>query len=490
MSERGNFVSGRWRPGRGERFVSHDPATGADVWEGHASSEDDVAEAVAAARDAFDRWSDTPVEGRIDVLERFAALLEQRRDDLAEAISGEIGKPLWESRGEIATMVTKVPASIEAYRSRCAEIRRDLDEAEGLTRFRPHGVVAVLGPFNLPAHLPNGHIVPALLAGNTVVLKQSERAPRVGEEIVALWEAAGAPPGTINLLQGAGPTAGALAGHAGIDGVLFTGSVRVGLSLRRLLVDRPETILALEMGGNNPLVVHEAADGDAAACLTVQSAFVTAGQRCTCARRLIVPAGLRGDAFLERLVRRTRALRIGAWSEQPEPFAGPVIDDAAARRVLDAQSDLVARGGRTLVAVETVSGARAAMLRPGVIDVTAVAERADEEIFGPLLQVVRTRDFDEAIAEARTTAFGLAAGLLSDRRDLYERFRRLVRAGIVNWNRPTTGASGSMPFGGVGKSGNHRPSGFFAADYCSYPVASLEAPSVEMPARLPPGMEP
>jgi succinylglutamic semialdehyde dehydrogenase len=488
VSGRGNLIGGRWRPGRGGALVSHDPATGAPVWEGAAAGDEDVAEAVAAARAAHEPWAEAPLEGRIERLERFRVLVEGRRHALAETISRETGKPLWESRAEVDAMLAKVPFSVEGHRLRCAELRRELDEADGVTRFRSHGVVAVLGPFNLPAHLPAAHVVPALVAGNTVVLKPSERAPLVGEKVAELWEAAGLPAGVINLLQGGADTGAALAADRGVDAVLFTGSLRAGLALRRLLVERPETLLALEMGGNNPLVVHEAADPDAAACLTVQSAFLTAGQRCTCARRLIVPEGAGGDAFLARLVARTRALRVGAWTDRPEPFCGPVIDGAAARRVLDAQAELLLRGARALVQAVPAGGARPAMLRPGIVDVTDVAERADEEVFGPLLQVVRTRHFAAAIDEARATAFGLAAGLLSDRAELYDRFRHAVRAGVVNWNRPTTGASGAMPFGGVGRSGNHRPSGLFAADYCSYPAASLETPRVRMPARLPPGM--
>ncbi|HXE53965.1 MAG TPA: aldehyde dehydrogenase family protein, partial [Tepidisphaeraceae bacterium] len=212
-----------------------------------------------------------------------------------------------------------------------------------------------------------------------------------------------------------------------------------------------------------------------------------AGQRCTCARRLIVPAGEAGDAFLDRLVSMTRDIRVGKYTDDPEPFTGPVISAGAADRVLAAQEELKQKGGRELLELRRM-GDSPAMLSPGLIDVTAIDSRPDTEIFGPLLQVIRVKDFAAAIDEANHTSYGLAAGLLSDNRKLYDEFFRRIRAGVVNWNRQTTGASGSLPFGGVGESGNHHPSGYWAADYCSYPVASLENPKLSMPGQLTPGI--
>jgi succinylglutamic semialdehyde dehydrogenase len=357
------------------------------------------------------------------------------------------------------------------------------------TRYKPHGVVAVLGPFNMPGHLPNGHLVPAILAGNTAVLKPSEQAPLVAWVMAAAWEAAGVPAGVLNLVQGGAHTGRALVDNALIDGVFFTGSVAVGLSLSRALAERPGTILALEMGGNNPLVVHECANLDAAAYLTVLSAYITAGQRCSCARRLIVPTGTQGDAFIDRLMGLIGRVRAGFPADEPEPFLGPVITAATAARLLQAQAQLVARGARVLSEM-TASPRSPALLSPGLIDVTVISPQEDEELFGPILQLVRVRDFDEAVAEANNTRYGLTAGLLSDRRDLYERFYRGVRAGVVTWNRQLTGSSSRLPFGGVGLSGNHRPGAFFAADYCAYPVAAMEADRVALPVHRTPGILP
>jgi len=484
---RDHLIAGEWAEGGGASFESRDPATGDLVWSGREATTQQVADGVSAARRAFRAWSDEPVEKRIEHLRAFEAKLRSERDQLAEAISLETGKPLWESRGEADVMVAKVGVSIDAWRERRAEAQRPVSGARGVVRFRPHGVVAVLGPFNLPGHLPNGHIVPALLAGNTVVFKPSEKTPAVGQLTAELWQGSGLPDGVANLVQGGAQAGAALAGLEDIDGLMFTGSFRVGCALSRTLADRPHKILALEMGGNNPLLVYRASDVNAAAYLAVVSAFITAGQRCTCARRLVLVDGEEADQLLPRLVERTKQIRVGRWTDRPEPFCGPLIDKAAAAAVLEMQRKLLMQGGQPLVEAGAIEDG-SALVSPGIIDMTGVQDREDEECFGPLLQVIRVKDFDAAIEEANRTSYGLAASLLSDDESCYQKFCNRIRAGVINWNRPTTGASGLLPFGGVGKSGNHRSSGYYAADYCSYPVASLEAEKVEMPEKMMPGL--
>jgi len=487
VAAKSHFIDGHWTDGAGAAFESHDPATGQVVWQGWAATGEEIDRAVVAARKASESWADLPLQQRIFFLQQFAEQLKAHRAELAEAISREAGKPRWEALGEVDSMIGKVPVSIDAFNERRRPVEHEAAGGVAAMRFKPYGVVAVFGPFNFPGHLPNGHIVPALLAGNTVVFKPSELTPLVGQKTIELWEAAGLPAGVINLVQGGRETGATLAAQPGIDGLFFTGSSAVGKALSRAFADHPDKILALEMGGNNPLIVHEATDVDAAAYLTIQSAFITAGQRCTCARRLIVPAGEAGDAFLDRLVSMTRDIRVGKYTDDPEPFTGPVISAGAADRVLAAQEELKQKGGRELLELRRM-GDSPAMLSPGLIDVTAIDSRPDTEIFGPLLQVIRVKDFAAAIDEANHTSYGLAAGLLSDNRKLYDEFFRRIRAGVVNWNRQTTGASGSLPFGGVGESGNHHPSGYWAADYCSYPVASLENPKLSMPGQLTPGI--
>ncbi len=489
--ERIHLINGRWQAGKGERFRSTDPATGEPAWSGRAANEEEVDAAMAAARRAFEAWADTDLEQRVAVLQRYADVVKANREPLAEAIWRETGKPRWESRSEADLLVAKVGISVDALRTRQAVRSVEVPSGTGYTRYKPHGVVAVFGPFNLPAHLPNGHIVPALLAGNAVVFKPSERTPLVGQKMGELFVEAGLPDGLVNVVQGGRETGQALIKHPRLDGLFFTGSFAGGRAIHRALADRPDKILALEMGGNNPLIVWEAKDLDAAAYHAVVSAYITAGQRCTCARRLILPDNGSTPALLAKLRDRIERLRVGVPDDEPEPFYGPLIDADAADRMLDAQKDLASRDGDVLIEMKQDphgTGCRA-LLSPGLIDVTEVDDRPDEEWFGPMLQVVRVSDFGAALAEANRTAYGLAAALLSDNESRWKQFYHKVRAGIVNWNGPTTGASSKLPFGGVGKSGNHRPSAYFAADYCAFPVASMENPTLSPPAKPMPGLD-
>jgi succinylglutamic semialdehyde dehydrogenase len=482
-----HYIAGQWQPGQGESLQSLDPVSQAVLWQGQGASAAQVDAAVAAARGAFSQWAARSLDERIGVLERFAACLKSRTDELARVIGEETGKPLWEAATEVNSMVGKVAISIQSYRERTGEKSGPLGDATAVLRHKPHGVVAVFGPYNFPGHLPNGHIVPALLAGNCVLFKPSELTPKVAELTVQCWIESGLPAGVLNLLQGGRETGVALAGHCGIDGLFFTGSSRTGNLLHAQFAGRPDKILALEMGGNNPLIVDQVADVDAAVYTIVQSAFISAGQRCTCARRLLVPQGQWGDTLLARLVQVAGQIRVGRFDEQPAPFMGSVISLQAAAQLMQAQAELLARGATALLAM-TQPQADAALLTPGILDVTAVGERADEELFGPLLQVIRYDGFENAIAEANATAYGLAAGLLSDSRARFEQFWLHSRAGIVNWNKQLTGAASSAPFGGIGASGNHRASAYYAADYCAYPVAGLESESLTLPATLTPGV--
>lgn len=486
--ERGQlFIDGRWIGGRGARFESRDPASGETLWAGNAAAPADVDAAFAAARRASGDWAAQAPAAREAVVRRFAAELEKDKEVLAQAIARETGKVLWDARGEATAMINKVDISVRAFQARTGVTETTAAGATNALRHKPHGVVGVFGPYNFPGHLPNGHIVPALLAGNTVVFKPSELTPHVAEATVQLWERAGLPAGVLNLVQGERATGEAVAAHAELDGLFFTGSERVGHLLHRQFADKPDKILALEMGGNNPLVVGTVADTRAAVHEIVQSAYLSSGQRCTCARRLYVPRGAAGDALVQALAAAVGKIRVGAWNEEPAPFMGPLISAAAANALLAAQQKLIGLGAKVLVESRRLERG-AAFVTPGLLDVTAVRELPDEEYFGPLLSLVRHGTLDEAVALANRTRYGLSAGLLSDRREDYDLFYRKIRAGIVNWNKQTTGASSAAPFGGVGASGNHRPSAYYAADYCAYPVASVESPTLQLPATLSPGL--
>jgi succinylglutamic semialdehyde dehydrogenase len=452
-------------------LTSTNPATGEQVWSGPIG---DAAAEVAAARAAWPAWAAHSHAYRIEAVRRFANVVRKREADFAELIAHETGKPFWEAKTEVGAVVNKVQISVDAYAERTPQ--RKMEAALGnriAVRHKPHGVLAVLGPYNFPAHLPNGHIVPALIAGNAVVFKPSEKTPAVGEFLVRCFHEAKIPEGVVRLLIG-GPDQGrALAGQPGIDGLLFTGSARAGMALHKQFAETPQKILALELGGNNPLVVWGTKDIEAAATIAVQSAFLTAGQRCTAARRLIVEDGKHGP-LLEAIGTIIDRIIVDHPFADPQPFMGPVIDNAAADHVQEQWLNLMMKGGKPLRRLDRPFEERP-YLTPALIDVTDVRDRPDEEIFGPVLQVVRVKDFDAAIDEANHTRFGLAASLIGGTPQMYDQFWANVRAGVINWNKPTNGAPSNAPFGGIGLSGNHRPSAFYAADYCAYPVTSSEA---------------
>jgi succinylglutamic semialdehyde dehydrogenase len=451
-------------------IISTEPATGEELWRGPVG---DVEEIVARARRAWPAWAAQPVSTRMELVRRFANEVRKDAESLAQLIARETGKPLWEARTEVDTVVNKVEISIRAFAERTGQ--RKLDSAlqgTAALRHKPHGVLAVLGPYNFPAHLPNGHIVPALIAGNAVVFKPSEKTPAVGEALVRLFHRAGIAADVIQALVGGVEEGKALVAHPAIDGVLFTGSAHAGIAINRKLAADPGKIVALEMGGNNPIVVWDTPKIHDAAALIVQSAFTSAGQRCTAARRLIVKDDLY-DAVVGEVKRLADRVIVGAPFDDPAPFMGPVIDNAAADGLTESFLYLLGHGGKAIKHLARQDN-ELPFLSPSIIDVTALAERPDVELFGPLLQVIRVDDFDAAIAEANATRFGLSASLIGGSPQDYNRFWANIRAGVVNWNRPTNGASSAAPFGGVGLSGNHRPSAYYAADYCAYPVASAE----------------
>lgn len=441
------------------------------LWRGATS---DVDAAVAAARAAWPNWAAAPLSDRIAIVRSFGNRVKADLESFADCIARETGKPLWEARNEVESVVNKVDISVKAYADRTSQRRFDGKAGtRNAVRHKPHGVLAVLGPYNFPAHLPNGHIVPALIAGNAIIFKPSEKTPAVGAMLIDYFRKAGIPDGVVNIVQGGPDTGKALSGHPGIDGLLFTGSAQTGIALNRQFASRPDKILALEMGGNNPIIVWDTHDLQSAAVLVVQSAFLSAGQRCTAARRLIIKQDLY-DQFIPELKRLVDRLVIDEPHAEVPPFMGPVIDNEAADGLTESFLALMSHGGRPIRHMTRPQPARP-FLSPGIIDVTDMRERPDIELFGPLLQVIRVSTFSEAIDEANNTRFGLSASLIGGTPEQYNEFWANSRAGVVNWNQPTNGASSAAPFGGVGLSGNHRPSAYYAADYCAFPVVSSEA---------------
>jgi len=451
-------------------LVSFEPATGEELWCGAAGNVD---EAIERATDARREWAQQGVGQRMELVRRFANQVRKQAEPFAELIARETGKPLWEARTEVEAVIGKVEISISAYADRTGQKKLNSAlQGTAALRHKPHGIMAVLGPYNFPAHLPNGHIVPALIAGNCVIFKPSEKTPAVGEFLVKCFHDAKVPEGVIQCLQGGADIGKALVEHWMINGVLFTGSARAGIAINRKLASDPGKILALEMGGNNPVVMIDTPKIEDAAVTIIQSAFTTAGQRCTAARRLVVVDSMY-DQIVPAVKKLAERLIVGEPFADPQPFMGTVIDNQTADLLSESFVALMSRGGKPIMHMKRPDE-NLPFLSPSIIDATEMDDRPDIELFGPLLQVIRVADFNEAIMEANNTRYGLSASLIGGGPQDFELFWNESRAGIVNWNRPTNGASSAAPFGGIGLSGNHRPAAYYAADYCAYPVASTE----------------
>jgi succinylglutamic semialdehyde dehydrogenase len=313
------------------------------------------------------------------------------------------------------------------------------------------------------------------VAGNTVVLKPSERTPATALLLGQIASKSGVPAGVFQVAIGDGSVGLALAVHEGVQGVLFCGSSQTGQTLAKRLAGRPDRLLSLRLGGNNPLVVWDTPSLDDAAVLVVQSAFGCAGQRSTAARRLIVRDTL-ADDLLARVKTLADRIICGAPFDEPAPFMGPVIAPEMADGLTQSFIWLMSNGGHPIKHMQRLKDGLP-FISPAIIDVTSMATRPDVELYGPLLQVVRVPDFDAAIAEANATRYGLAAGLIGGTQQDYGQFWARVRAGQIHWNRTTTASLPAAPLGTVGVSGNFRAGGVYMTDACAYPVASAEAES-------------
>ncbi len=450
-----------------------------------------VDEAVAEARAAAKPFRRLGLEARKALVRAYQARLRVHAEDIARAIAREIGKPLWEARTEVSAMIAKVDVSIsEGLRFTQTEVLADLP---GEIRYRPHGVAAVIGPFNFPGHLPNGQIVPALLLGNSVVFKPSEKGPVTAAWMARCFAEAGLPRGVVQVVQGDGVVARRLVGHEGVDAVLFTGSVHVG---KRILADTAHTpgkLVALELGGKNASIVLDDADVERAAREIAFSAFATAGQRCTATSRVMVHRAV-AARLVERLAAAAERAVVG-YPFAEGVFAGPVISLEARDRFLLAIEAARAHGfeARAKGGALEVSGRRGGYLRPSVHVAPAAGARApgytDSELFGPDLAVHVVNDDAEALALANATSFGLAAAVYTSSADRFEAFADELEVGVVHWNRSSAGASGRLPFGGVKDSGNHRPAGILAGLQCASPVGVYLAPPASSSLPVWPGLD-
>ncbi len=465
---RGDYIDGAWvRPSGDQVIRSVNPATDGDVVLEAPTDAAHAAQAVAAAHAAWPAWAALSVDDRVAALRRFARELEPRQEALARAITAEMGKTLRESRQEARSLVDRVNLVIDEQLPRVAPWTAP--GVAGETRYHPLGVIAVIGPFNFPLHLVHSHVIPALATGNTVVVKFSERTPLAGQRYMEAWEAAGLPP-VVNMVQGAGDVGRALLAAPELRGVAFTGSWPTGHAIEKALHERPEVLVALEMGGQNMAIVLDDADLDQALEGLLIGGFMTTGQRCTCTARVLVHRSV-AHTFVERL---TAAARTLTWGDPTrDVFMGPLASAADRDHVDRLCRAGVEAGAEVLLAAER--RAPGAFRGPSMhlIAPDHDSDYTRHEVFGPDLAVTIVDDVDQAIDIVNASAYGLALSVFTTRRAQFEQVYLRTRVGCVNWNRSTNRASGAFPFGGYGRSGNFRPAGGFAVFNATFPVQVL-----------------
>jgi succinylglutamic semialdehyde dehydrogenase len=488
----GNYIDGVFQvpanPGGALRDVN--PGDPGDVIAEFPWQAETIDLAVAAAKRGFRTWRHTSLEERAELLQKYATALKKHHERLAQAISREMGKVLWEARGEVNGMIAKVGITLNESMRLVQDWQPE--GVQGWLRYRPRGVMAVIGPFNFPGHLPNGHIVPAIATGNTVIFKPASHCPAVGQIMAECFHEAGFPDGVFNLVQIPGRHCDDLVLHKDVDGVLFTGSTGIGMRIEELTLHQNWKITALEMGGKNAAIVMDDAPMEQSLYEVLTAAFLTSGQRCTATSRIICQRGI-ADEFSRRLAQATKELAAGVQTD-PNVFMGPVVDRKSAEAFDHWQKVATAEGAETLVAGGLMASPPVeggAYVRPSLHRVHSIDKQSTyqvDELFAPDSCIYTVDTLEEAMALADDTDYGLACSIFTSDRAKYLKVIDDVRCGVINWNRSTVGASSKLPFGGMKGSGNGHPAALFSTLYCTYPVASLEDDKPFDPTSLLPGV--
>jgi succinylglutamic semialdehyde dehydrogenase len=465
----GDYIHGTFKyDGLTPTHHSTNPSTGDLVCQ-FSARPTGVDEAIASAQQGLILWRTLTWQERADYLMSVAHLVDSHKESIAKAITLEMGKPISEARIEAGSIKGKIQGTIQNWSS---FLPPAIDNAPGEQRFRGLGVVAVIGPFNFPVHLLNTHVIPALLNGNAVIIKPSEITPLSAQRYLELFHAAGFPAGVLNLVQGGGDVGAKLTAHDHINGVIFTGSYETGRKIRQATFDQPHKKVCLELGGKNPALVLDDANLDQATREILLGSLLTTGQRCTATSRVIATAGI-AEALKHRLVDALKSIRPSDPLDD-SCFMGPLSSFQAQTRFMDLLEQGQSEGAEPWVDSVAVDGG--AFVTPSLYGVQGHERYLDEELFGPHIsfQVVDTNQ--DVLAWAQKNQYGLSASVFTQSKETFEWFYDGLSTGILNWNRSTNGASGFLPFGGVGKSGNWHAGGSEGARLSSYPVAVMQLP--------------
>lgn len=435
---------------------------------------------IESAVNGFEVWRKTSFEERINCLKKYQEAVRARKDEITMALALEVGKPLWEAKTEAASLDSKVTVTITDSFERIKQetIKDVMPKIDGHVVYKPLGPSLVIGPFNFPCHLANGQILAALLAGNSVIFKPSEKTIYSAQLMIECFAQAGFPKGVINFINGTGHTSSKLTSDKRIKGIYFTGSRGVGLKILENTHKDLNKLVALELGGKNSTILHHDTNIDHALPELLRSCFLTSGQRCTSTSMILVHKKIEQE-FINQFKAVTERIRVGhPVQSKPEAFMGPLIDEHAEKLYFDFCQYGKDEGAQEIVKpVKLDVGFEGYYVSPSI----HYFEKPDlngkfiqEEIFGPNCFFIPYDDIEEAIKIANCTDYGLAASVFTRTPEIYQLCLRDIESGLVNLNRSTVGATARLPFGGLKNSGNHHPAAVSMIDHCVSTVASLE----------------
>ena len=434
---------------------------------------------IVSAQKGFESWRKTSFEERITFLKKYQEIVRSKKDDIALALALEVGKPLWEAKTEAAALDTKVSVTItDSYERIKQETIKDvMPKIDGHILYKPLGPSFVIGPFNFPCHLANGQILSALLAGNSIIFKPSEKTIYSAQLMMECFHAAGFPPGVINFINGTGYTAGKITADKRIKGVFFTGSKNIGLKILENTHKDLNKLVALELGGKNSTILHHDTNISHALPELLRACFLTSGQRCTSTSMILVHRKIEQE-FINQFKAVTQKIRVAHPTSTPDPFMGPLIDAEAQKLYFEFCNFGKQEGAEEILAPQSLDvGYEGFYVSPSIHYANKPnlnGKFIQEEIFGPNCFFVPYDDIEEAIKIANCTQYGLAASVFTRNPDIYKLCLRDIDAGLINLNRSTVGATARLPFGGLKNSGNHHPAAVSMIDHCVGTVASLE----------------
>ena len=438
-----------------------------------------VEKVIDSASKGFESWRKLSFEQRVQYLKKYQEIVRARKDEIAMALALEVGKPLWEAKTEAAALDSKVTVTITDSLERIKQetIKDVMPKIDGHVVYKPLGPCFVIGPFNFPCHLANGQILAALLAGNSIIFKPSEKTIYSAQIMIECFHQAGFPDGVINFINGTGYTAGKITGDSRIRGVFFTGSKGVGLKILENTYKDLGKLVALELGGKNSTIIHHDTHIPHALPELLRACFLTTGQRCTSTSMILVHKKIEQE-FISQFKALTERIKVGHPTKSQDPFMGPLIDEHAEKLYFNFCQFGKDEGAEELISPKKLDvGYEGYYVSPSIHYAkkpNLKGKFIQEEIFGPSCFFVPYDDIEEAIAIANSTEYGLAASVFTRDPEIYKLFLRDMDSGLINLNRSTVGATAKLPFGGVKSSGNHHPAAVSMIDHCVSTVASLE----------------